>query len=157
MMLCEVTEAQLRDDPHLRAQYLFQAAIACDLETVETILESGYVRVDAVHSVLGTVLHAAANNRGRPEIMERLLEEDIPLDARTHAGSQYPSSVTALITAVKADNVEATRALLEAGANPNPEYQGRPFVDFCRQLTKSENENFKDQPACEVLYEWLEN
>lgn len=140
-----------------RTGYAFFFAGDCDVDAIRRLMATG--KIDYLARLKGantTLLHTAAANTLHPDVIGLFLDKGIPVNART-ATTVASKGATPLGYALRSDNVTATKALLREGADPNAAYeQWYSVIAYCREFTESEYEYLRDRPACEFLYEWLE-
>ena len=140
-----------------RTGYAFFFAGDCDRDANRHLMATGDIDYTArLKGSETTLLHAAAANTRHPDVIELLLDKDISINART-ATTVGSKGATPLGYALQSDNVVATEVLLRAGADPNVSYEQWDSVSaYCKEYTDSEYDYLRDRPACEVLYEWLD-
>jgi len=146
MVSCSVPREQLTGNRNLREQYLRYAASGCKSEEIKKIISAGDICFEANHFLVGTLLHTVTGNRREPRVIELFLNKGIPLEARSMKGK----GLTALGFAVRGDNAVATKALLEAGADPEVRYgKFDTLKEYCMEWEEG------TRAGCEVVERWV--
>ncbi|MFK7766891.1 MAG: acyltransferase family protein [Mariniblastus sp.] len=90
----------------------FDAAVAGDVETVRSAIESKKIAIDMLHPSSGASMLTSAAFCGETEMVKMLLQQGAEVNQRNS------DSGTALHAAIFMGSVEAAKLLLDAGADP---------------------------------------